>query len=78
MQMLSTEDDVVQAVRDLVDRHRATCLWFLRPDYYPSSPDEMWRTLQQIKQHGDRQAFVEASEVQQWLSRHSSAQSAGS
>jgi hypothetical protein len=66
------------AWRAFVDEHRARCLWFLKPDYYPATPEASLRVLRSIEQHGDRQAFVRAAEFRQWLSHHSSATSVGS
>jgi hypothetical protein len=60
----------------LVDEYRATCLWFLREDYYPQTPEEACRVLDQIERHGDVTAFRKAAELRQWLSRNSSAPSA--
>ena len=60
----------------LVEKYRATCLWFLRSDYYPQNPEEACRVLEQIERHGDLAAFRQAAELRQWLSRNSSAPSA--
>jgi hypothetical protein len=67
-----------RTVDDLVDEYRHRCLWFLRPDYYPASEEERQRVLEYIQRYGDRRAFLRAAEVRQWLSRASSAPSAGS
>jgi hypothetical protein len=64
--------------RRFVDRYRAQCLWFLRPDYYPDTPVERATVLRLIEQHGDRRAFQQAALFRQWLSPHSSETSAGS
>jgi hypothetical protein len=64
------------AVRALVDEYRSTCLWFLRPDYYPQTPEEARTVLEQIERHGDLAAFRKAAELRQWLSRNFSAPSA--
>ena len=69
---------VSQPLRALVDAYRARCLWFLRPDYYPSTAGEALRVLSAIQRHGDREAFQRAAEIRQWLSAGSSATSAGS
>lgn len=42
-----------EAVRRLVDQYRIRCLWFLRPDYYPSTPEEQLRALEYIERHAD-------------------------
>jgi hypothetical protein len=48
---------IVQGVRRLVDEYRATCLWFLREDYYRETLGERERILGLIGQHGDLQTF---------------------
>lgn len=67
-----------EAFRRFVDQYRAQCLWFLRPDYYPRTPTEFAEVLRLIERHGDRDAFRQAAEFRQWLSRHSSETSAAS
>ncbi len=76
MEALSPEADA--AVRELVDEYRSRCLWFLRRDYHPATVAEAERVLDAIQRHGDREAFRRAARVRPWLSRPSSATSAGS
>ncbi len=76
--MTNEVEQIREAVSDLVDKYRTRCLWFLRPDFYPSSPEERLYVLDQIQRHGDRQGYVEAAALWRWLSRPSSAKSAGS
>jgi hypothetical protein len=66
-----------EAFRQFVDQHRAQCLWFLRPDYYPETDADRLAVLRMIAQHGDRRAFEQAAEFRHWLSPHSSERSAG-
>jgi hypothetical protein len=68
---------VMQSVNALVDEYRGRCLWFLREDYYPQTPAEACRVLEAIERHGDAEAFRKAATLRQWLSRNSSAPSAG-
>jgi hypothetical protein len=70
--------DAEAALRQLVDEYRHRCLWFLRRDYYPSTLSEAERVLDAIQRHGDRDGFRRAERIRQWLSRPSSATSAGS
>lgn len=65
-------------LRRLVDDYRARCLWFLREDYYPVTPEARERVLTLIERHGDHAALQRVAEVRQWLSPSSSAASAGS
>jgi hypothetical protein len=69
---------IAEAVRRLVDEYRDQCLWFLRRDYYPEGDEEILRTLEYIQRHGDQRAYRRAAEIRAWLSRRSSAASAGS
>ena len=66
------------ALRELVDEYRDRCLWFLRGDYYPASPEEAEQVLRYIERYGDLEAFRRAARIRPWLSPHSSATSAGS
>ena len=72
------EKSVADAIHRLVDEQRVRCLWFLREDFYPTTLEERLRVLGYIERYGDREAFRRAGELRQWLSRNSSAPSAGS
>lgn len=76
--MIEQDDPVAEAINRLVDEYRHQCLWFLRDDYYPTTPSQRLRVLEYIKRHGDRTAYRRAAAIQQWLSRDSSAPSAAS
>lgn len=65
-------------LRALVDEYRARCLWFLRPDLYPEDREHALRVLGHIETHGDREGFVRAGRLREWLSPSSSERSAGS
>lgn len=69
---------VAQSLRVLLDEYRSRCLWFLRPDFYPSTSEEAHSVLDAIQRHGNRDAFRRAAEVRSWLSPRSSATSADS
>ena len=73
--MKTDADDMGKALRDLIDKHRRQCLWFLRTDYYPQTATEATRCLDQIQRHGNLDAFRRAGELKQWLLRNSSAAS---
>jgi hypothetical protein len=74
----ASHDEAVRAIDALVDECRGRALWFVRPDYYPRTDDERRRTLEAIQKHGDVATFQRAARLHEWLSRHSSAASAGS
>lgn len=71
-------EEIDREVRRLTDEYRVRCLWFLRPDFYPSDDAETLRVMRQIELHADRAGFVRAAKVRRWLSPSSSAPSAGS
>ena len=78
---MSTTDPADLTVADidqLVDEHRITSLWFLRPDYRPVTTVERIRLLEQIERHGDLESFRRAATLRRWLLQTSSAGSADS
>jgi hypothetical protein len=66
------------ALSQLVDDYRTRCLWYLRPDYYPTTPAARERVLRAIERHGDLGAFQRVAALRSWLSQPSSATSAAS
>lgn len=59
----------------LVEDYRAQCLWFLRPDYMPTSREDVLKTLALIERYGDRAGYQRAEEIKVWLLRDSKPQS---
>ena len=74
----STRTGIEAEVRSLVDDYRTRCLWFLRPDFYPETREEVVRVLRQIEKNADREGFVRAARIRQWLLRASNEPSAAS
>ena len=74
--MAEDTKSAMNSVRGLVDEYRTRCLWFLREDYYPETPEAAISVLESIERHGDVEAFRKAATLRQWLSRHSSSRSA--
>ena len=70
------DTNIERQMRELVVTYRARCLWFLKEDYFPTTPGQMLRVLRYIERYGDRDAFIKSRRLQQWLSRNSSAESA--
>jgi hypothetical protein len=64
-------DDINALVKDYRDR----CLWFLKPDYCVTTPQEALRALDLIEQYGDRAAYQRAEQLRKWLLLHSKAAS---
>lgn len=67
---------IEEEIDRLVDECRLSCLWYLRPDYYPKDDLQRDRVLERIQRNGDRAAFQKAAELRRWLSLRSSARSA--
>jgi hypothetical protein len=64
-----------EKVVKLIEEYRARCLWFLREDYVPVTPEEIGQTLELIERYGDRASYLRAEELKQWLLHDSSAMS---
>jgi hypothetical protein len=68
-----TIGEVEDEVLLLVEANRARCFWYAPEDFIPETDAERVRALEAIERHGDREAFVKARELRQWLLQHSSA-----
>lgn len=55
------------ALMSLLERYRDRCLWFVRPDYVPTSREEWSHTLDLIERYGDMNAFKHVKEAREWL-----------
>lgn len=51
----------------LIEEYRDRCLWFLRPDFTPTTTEEILRTLDRIERYGDRAAYERAEAIKRWL-----------
>lgn len=71
----SLQRSVDQEVRKLVEEYRDRCLWFMKPDFVPTTEEEQRRALDLIVRHGDRSAYRRVMEIKRWLSPESSEQS---
>jgi len=67
-----------EALHELVNDYRTRCLWFLRPDYCPETPEEQLRVLSYIQKYGDQAAYIRAAHLRRWLSQLSNANSVAS
>jgi hypothetical protein len=74
--MSQAEEFSNRAIDTLVERYRSRCLWFLRPDFYPTTDAERLRVLDYIGRYGDVDAFQRAARLKQWLLQRSNAPSA--
>ena len=59
--------DVQEKLAALIEDYRDRCLWFIRPDYMPSRPEEARRVLDLIERYGDLAGYRRAEELKAWL-----------
>jgi hypothetical protein len=57
----------------LIEEYRDRCLWFLRPDFMPTTTEQILRTLDQLERYGDRAAYQRAEAIKRWLQAPSKA-----
>ena len=62
-----TKGELIAAIDELVERYRGMCLWFAPKGYLPGTDLERLRALENIERYGDREAFVKARELRDWL-----------
>jgi hypothetical protein len=62
------QDDLEQQLVELIEHYRVRCLWFLAEDFVPATPEQAVRVLEYIERYGDREGFVQARRLKQWLS----------
>ena len=65
--MRTMKADIQIEVVKLVAEYRDRCLWFLRHDYMPSTPEEARRVLDLIERYGDLAGYRRAEELKAWL-----------
>jgi hypothetical protein len=58
---------------DLVRTARRRCLWFFVNDDLPAERDLQLDTLELIKRYGNRDDYIKARRLEQWLRQNSSA-----
>jgi hypothetical protein len=57
---------------DLVQGARRRCLWYFTADDLPAERDLQLETLELIKRYGNRDDYVRARRLEQWLRQNSS------
>ncbi len=62
------QDNIKQQLVELIGCYRSRCLWFLAEDFVPETPEQVIRVLEYIERYGDREGFVRARRLKQWLS----------
>lgn len=71
--MTESQEFVDQEFVGLVQAARRRCLWYFAADDLPAERDLQLDTLQLIKRYGNRDDYVRARRLEQWLRQHSSA-----
>jgi hypothetical protein len=56
---------------ELITGCRTTCLWFLAPDKLPAEREAQIYALDCVERYGNREDFIQARRLKQWLSQHS-------
>jgi hypothetical protein len=69
------QGDIEQQLVELIGRYRSRCLWFLAEDFVPETHQQAVRVLEYIEQYGDREGFLQARRLKQWLSPNISEES---
>jgi hypothetical protein len=57
---------------ELVNQCRVSCLWFTAPDRIPSEREQQLELLRLVERYGNRDQFVRARRLRQWLLQSSS------
>jgi len=65
----------MKAIEEIVEEYRDRCLWFLRRDFVPKTPEEALRVLDLIERYGDRAGFERVQRLRKWLLLPTSAES---
>ncbi|ETW98714.1 MAG: hypothetical protein ETSY1_17670 [Candidatus Entotheonella factor] len=69
------QDEIEKQLLELIERYRLRCLWFLATDFVPTTDEQAIQVLEYIERYGDRDGFVQARRLKQWLSPSISEQS---
>jgi hypothetical protein len=68
--------EVTAKVRELWEKNRLGCGWFVRVDFSPQSVSECLMCLRLMQKHGDRDTFVASKGMEQWVLQNSNVTSA--
>jgi hypothetical protein len=55
--------DIRTEIDAFIAEHRDACLWWLRPDWTPTTDDQRRQALGFIRHHGTRVAWMRAKEL---------------
>lgn len=76
-QARSEQELVIAQICALVAEVRANSLWFLNDAFQPESEADALRALRWIECRADRETYLRARELREWLLRSFSAASVG-
>lgn len=74
---MAVPDEILKQAHALIVENRVTCLWFLREDYLPEDREGLVRAMTYIERRGNRETYIKARKIREWLSRNFSETSAG-
>jgi hypothetical protein len=58
---------------ELIHHCRSRCLWFTAPDRMPVEREAQLYALECVERYGNRDDFIRARRLKQWLLQHSNA-----
>ena len=67
--------ELTTEIRKLTENYRDRCLWFLRHDFVPRTPEEILHVLDLIERYGDREGFERVQRLREWLQLPTNAES---
>ncbi len=73
-----SRDELEHEVDAFIDAQRVQALWFAHRDWYPATDEERRRALAQIQRRANRETYVRARKLAEWLSLDSKHVSADS
>ena len=54
------DDRIRQELKHLIEQNRERCLWFLNPEYEPSTVEDALRILKYLQRYGNREVYTKA------------------
>ncbi len=64
--IINSYQEFLERYRELRKQYMESCLWFEAEDT-TEEPDAILNALRSIEIHGDREAFISARKLKQWL-----------
>jgi hypothetical protein len=74
---MAVDKDILRQSHALINENRVACLWFLREDFLPEDTEGLVRAMTYIERHGNRDTYIKARKIREWLLRNINETSAG-